>query len=132
MFASRDEAYENFASKPPLDALVPEALRLYVDHGFADTEDGMVMLKCRGEYEARTYEMGGQHDTFNRLGELTIPVLILGATPEEFGPSQFAERVAGAIPKGTYQCVDGIGHFGPLRDPELIADLVDGFLSRTA
>ena len=36
VFASRDEAYENFAGKPPLDALTPEVLRAYVDHGFAD------------------------------------------------------------------------------------------------
>jgi len=129
IFGSRDEAYANFASKPPLDALAPAALRAYVDHGFADTEDGMVMLKCPGEYEARIYEMGAQHMVFNRLGELTLPVLVLGSTPEPFGPSMIAERVAEAIPEGTYRCIDGIGHFGPLRDPKLIADEVNQFFA---
>ena len=132
VFASRDEAYDNFASKPPLDALAPEALRAYVDHGFADTEDGMVMLKCRGEYEARIYEMGAQQSVFTRLGELTLPVLVLGSTPEPFGPSMIAERVADAMPNGSYRCIEGIGHFGPLRDPGLIAAEVDGFLRELA
>ena len=56
MFGSRDEAYENFAGKPPLNVLAPDALRAYVDHGFADQPDGTVRLKCRGENEARIYE----------------------------------------------------------------------------
>lgn len=129
VFASRDEAYENFASKPPLDVLTPEALRAYVDGGFADTEDGMVMLRCQSEHEARVYEMGGEHDTFTRLDQLKLPVLVLGTTPEPFGPSAFAERVADAIPNGSYRCIEGIGHFGPLRDPALIAGLVDDFFA---
>lgn len=129
VFASRDEAYENFASKPPLDVLTPEALRAYVDDGFADTEDGMVLLRCQSKHEARVYELGGEHDTFTRLGQLTLPVLVLGATPEPFGPSAFAERVADAIPNGAYRCIEGIGHFGPLRDPGLVAGLVDEFFA---
>ena len=46
-FASRDEAFENYSSKPPFSALDPDALRAYVDHGFADEPDGTVRLKCR-------------------------------------------------------------------------------------
>src|ERR1700694_5901767 len=36
VFGSRQEAYENYASKPPLEVLDPEALRAYVDFGFED------------------------------------------------------------------------------------------------
>ncbi len=58
-FDSFDDAYANFASKPPLSILDPEALRAYVEHGFADEPDGTVELKCRPEVESEVYRMGG-------------------------------------------------------------------------
>jgi len=57
VFASRDEAYANFAAKAPLSALTPDALRAYVDHGFVDCDDGTVTLACRREDEADIYRM---------------------------------------------------------------------------
>src|SRR5215208_2473762 len=42
VFASKEEAFANFASKPPLSAFVPDALRAYVDHGLADRPQGGV------------------------------------------------------------------------------------------
>jgi pimeloyl-ACP methyl ester carboxylesterase len=51
-FASRDDAHRHYASKPPLDAVVPEALAAYVDHGFEDAPNGGMRLKCQPEHEA--------------------------------------------------------------------------------
>ena len=70
----------NMQAKPPLNVLAPEALRAYVDHGFADEPDGSVRLKCLGENEARTYEGSQTHDAFERLGEVSCPVLVLNAS----------------------------------------------------
>src|SRR5438270_3534017 len=55
VFPSRQAAYDNYASKPPLNVFTPEALQAYVDHGFDDLPDGTVRLSCRGADEAETY-----------------------------------------------------------------------------
>ncbi|NBS28513.1 MAG: alpha/beta fold hydrolase, partial [Actinobacteria bacterium] len=63
-FASFDEALANYSAKPPLNVFHPECLEAYVRHGFRETPDGDVTLKCRPEHEARTYESGGLHETW--------------------------------------------------------------------
>jgi len=39
IFASRQEAHANYASKPPLNVLDPEVLAAYVEFGFEDLAD---------------------------------------------------------------------------------------------
>lgn len=119
-FESRDAAYRNYAGKPPLDVLRPDALRLYVDEGFAEIEGG-VTLKCTPDDEAATFNGGGVHGAFERLGELRLPVTIArGAVPEP-GPGPLAAMQAAAIPGGRHVVLEGLGHFGPVQDPPLVA-----------
>ena len=122
VFPSKDAAYENYASKLPFQVLDPEALRAYVDFGFDELDDGTVRLKCRGEIEARTYEMAGGHGAVERLGELQCPVTFVcgGVTDTPFGP-EFIARLAEAVPDGRTEVFDDLGHFGPLQDPDAIA-----------
>ncbi|HYD10915.1 MAG TPA: alpha/beta hydrolase, partial [Acidimicrobiales bacterium] len=87
VFDSKDDAYANFSSKPPLSTLHPDALRAYVDHGFADEPDGTVRLKCRPESEAQVYEMGRTHGAWSRLGEVWCPVVVAaGSTTTSVTP----------------------------------------------
>ncbi len=127
VFASRQEAYENFATKPPLDVLAPGALAAYVEHGFVDTADGRVRLACDPEHEARTYETGGEHRTFDRLGEVTSPVLVVSGSPDGNPPAVVAELVAKELPKGRLSVLTDLGHFGPMQDPLAAAMLVRDF-----
>jgi pimeloyl-ACP methyl ester carboxylesterase len=122
VFPSKDAAYDNYAGKPPFQVLDPEALRAYVDHGFEELDDGTVRLKCRGEIEARTYEMAGAHGAVERLGEVTCPVVFAcGAlTDTPFGPDYLA-RLVETVPDGRIEVFDDLGHFGPLQDPDAIA-----------
>ncbi|MGZ4757554.1 MAG: alpha/beta fold hydrolase [Acidimicrobiales bacterium] len=120
-FASRDEAYANYASKLPLSALDPEALRAYVDHGFADQPDGTVTLKCRPEVESAVYRMGGLHDAFDHLGAVRCPVTIGVGEADEGGPAAFASMIVDALPQGRLAEYPDLGHFGPLEDPARIA-----------
>ena len=55
IFASREEAYERYASRPPFSAVDSDALWAYVNYGFSDHDEG-VILKCRGEIEAQVFE----------------------------------------------------------------------------
>jgi pimeloyl-ACP methyl ester carboxylesterase len=121
-FPSREEALANFSSKPPFDVLHPDALAAYVEHGFADDADGSVLLKCRPENEARTYEMGGQHRAFDHLGEMTTRVTVgVGERDAHQGPGLVAPLIATGLRHGREIVEPDLGHFGPLEDPDRVA-----------
>ena len=130
-FASRAEALAHYAARPPFDTLAPAALGAYVDHGFVDTGDGQVRLKCRPEDEAAVYESATAHDAFARLGEITCPVTVAcGAlTPGCTGDRAFAFE--DRMPAGRSEVVPGVGHFGPLERPDEVAASVRRFFARS-
>ena len=131
-FASRDEALRHYASKPPLDTLTPEARRAYVDHGFADVAEadgGGVRLKCRPEVEAVVYEMATAHDAYARLPEVTCPVMVATGSRSEGFLTEQAGRHATRLPRGAGEVLDGVGHFGPLERPEVVAGAVRRFFA---
>ena len=127
VFASRQEAYDNYAGKPPLDALTPEALRAYVDHGFLDRPDGSVELACQPEQEASVFEGGARQDAFADLGEVPCPVLVMAGAPDENPPGMIAPAIAEALADGRLHVVPGLSHFGPMQDPPAVAREVVAF-----
>lgn len=116
-FGSFEEAIANFASKPPLDALAPEALEAYVLGGFEPSADGSVHLRCLPAVEAQVYRMGTAHDTFSRLGGIEIPVTVARGAAAPGTPAQLAGSIASELPAGRLEAFDDLGHFGPLEDP---------------
>jgi pimeloyl-ACP methyl ester carboxylesterase len=119
-FASFDAAYDNYASKRPLDALHPDVLRAYVEHGFTAEPDGSVHLKCPPEIEARTFLSGPTLVEFDRLEEVRCPVTV-AAGGDGRPPAQVAPHIVAQLPRGHLRVFDSVGHFGPLQDPPLIA-----------
>jgi pimeloyl-ACP methyl ester carboxylesterase len=101
------------------------AREAYVRHGFKPTADGEVELKCLPEHEARTYETGGSSGAWEDLPNITTRVWVVSGAPAPYQPSSFAIRVAENIPNSTYVQFDTMGHFGPLEQPENIAELVE-------
>jgi len=121
-FASHDEALANYAGKPPLDQLHRDALRAYVDGGLALQSDGTVTLRCRPDTEAAVYRGAGRGGAWEALPHLDIPVAIVAGRPGEFGPVEFAPFAAEVLPNSTLITRAGLGHFGPLEDPDTMAD----------
>jgi pimeloyl-ACP methyl ester carboxylesterase len=122
-FPSYEAAIEHYASKPPLMAFEPEALRQYVLHGFAPWAEG-VTLRCDPEHEARTFEMGAFHPTWNLLADIHTPIVVVAGNVEALGPASVAERIAEQLPNATYVELAHLDHFGPMTHPREIADLV--------
>jgi pimeloyl-ACP methyl ester carboxylesterase len=127
-FASRDELVAYLASKPLFARFDPIVLGAYVDHGFTQMHDGSFELKCRPEYEARTFENGASHDGLARLGEVACPVvLVYGDAPDSFPPAM-ADEVASRLPRARLRSAVGLGHLGPFEDPPAVAaDIADAF-----
>ena len=116
-FPSREEAYENFVAKPPFSSLSAEARRAYVEHGFADEEDGSVVLRCRRQVEAEIYLRAVEGDRFARLAEVSCPVTVAcGEVTDGIRPDVGQQLVA-ALPRAELLVFDELGHFGPLEDP---------------
>lgn len=128
-FDSFDQAYDNFASKPPLNVFHPAALRAYVDHGFRQLNDGRVELKCSPEHEARTFESGNIHETWDHLGDLTVPTWLVSGKIDDMPPASLIPAIAKTIADGsriepTVVEWQDLGHFGPLQDPRRFASLL--------
>lgn len=125
LFPSIDEARANYAAKPPLDAFDPAALDAYVRYGFHPDVDGAgVRLKCEPELEARTFEAGTTQRTWELLPAITLPVVVVSGRVGDDQPSRFAADVAGALPQGRFVELSDLDHFGPMTDPQRIADFV--------
>lgn len=123
-FPSADEAYANFASKPPLSALASAALRAYVDHGFAPEPDGSVVLRCRPEVEATIYRRAVTEDRFPLLAEVACPTVVAAGGRSDAITPAIARRQVDRLPAGRLRVFDRLGHFGPLEDPGLVAEAV--------
>ena len=129
-FPSAEDAFVNFSSKPPFDDCDPAVLRLYVEAGFepvpsGDGGDGQaIRLRCRREDEAEIFASAASSGTFGRLPEVRCPVtLACGALTDAFGPT-IMEADAARLPRSTVEVLPGIGHFGPLERPEVVAESV--------
>jgi pimeloyl-ACP methyl ester carboxylesterase len=128
-FPSRREALEHYASKPPLDAVDPEALRAYVDGGFDDDGAGGVRLKCRPEDEATVYEMATAHDAYARLPDVICPVAVACGSESDGCPPARGQSYVDLLPRGHSEVLPGLGHLGPLERPDLVAASIDGFFA---
>jgi len=121
VFASREEARANYASKPPFSLLDRAALDAYVDHGFDDLDDGTVRLKCRRDDEAEVYRAGLVYDGFASLGEVRCPVVVARGERSDAITPELAAQQAQALPAGRLEAVPRLGHLGPMEDPAAVA-----------
>jgi pimeloyl-ACP methyl ester carboxylesterase len=120
-WASIEEAYEAYASKPPLNVMAPESLRAYVEYGLRDRGDGAFELKCRPEVEARTYSMAPANGAWAVLPEVTATVVVAcGENSTDIGP-KLASAIAERLPHAALEVWPDCGHFGPQQDPHACA-----------
>jgi len=130
-FATRADAFANYASKPPMNAFDPRALHAFVDYGFRDASDH-IELKCAPEHEARNFEMGAIHETWDQLKNLRVPTWVVSGAQQQGQPSGFAANIAEQIANSHFVEWQDLGHFGPMQQPERLAQLireVDGLTS---
>ena len=122
-FPSVEAAIDNYAAKPPMQSFHPDALRAYVEHGVRPSDEG-VTLKCEPEHEARTFEQGGLHRTWDLLAEIRTRVVVVAGVVEEYGPASVSARIADELPNASYLELPHLDHFAPFTHPAELAELV--------
>ena len=128
-FDSLDAAYDNYASKPPLNAFHPDALRGYVEGGFEPLPDGTVTLRTRPQWEAAIFRMTGGCPAWSVLPSVDIPVTVVVGEEMAMGPAAFAPVVVEALPNGRLVRHPELNHFGPLQDPIGLAGEVAAWIA---
>ncbi len=128
-FASEEEAFSNFASKPPMSAFDERSLGAYVHFGLKDSGDGALSLKCLPESEAKFYEGGSAHMALAGLGSIACPIrFACGGDTDSFGIG-LMKLWAAESRIASYSEMEGLGHFGPLEDPVAASSDLRTFLS---
>jgi pimeloyl-ACP methyl ester carboxylesterase len=122
-FPTRKDAYENYASKPPLDELSETSLWAYVEHGFVDQPDGTVTLACTPEDESRTFAGAGERTAWNAMDHVTCPVT-LGRGDAQGAQSPGHLEAHAEHMHAPIVTFSGLGHFGPLAEPGPVAAAV--------
>ena len=132
-FPSAEDAFVNFSAKPPFSILDPAVLLRYVEDGFetvpaTDGGDGeAIRLRCRREDEAQIYIHGFGNGAFQHLGEVGCPATFAyGTVTDSFGRRAMAAN-AELVDDGAVEAFDGLGHFGPLERPDVVAGRVGRF-----
>lgn len=123
IFPSRQDAYDNFASKPPLESLDAKALRAYVDCGFAPDQEG-VRLKCPPFVEATIYRQGLVHEGFDRLDAVRCPVTIAWGGRSLAMDRSVPRSQVEELPDAELVEFPDLGHFGPLEGLATVAGRV--------
>ena len=128
-FDSRPAALHRYAGRPPLGRMRADALAAYVEYGFRDTGAGTVTLACSPESEAATFN--NANTGVRHLEQLSVRAMIAcgGDDMANPGPAAFAGPLAQALVNGQLRPYEGLGHFGPLQDPDRIATDVVEFLT---
>ncbi len=121
-FPSRDDAFERFASGP-FGTWAPEALAAYIDHGFRSSENGWE-LKCDPEVEADFYAEGLNHDTWERVETIDVPVTLVAGEDSNTHPKPYLDALASQFRDADVVVVPGTGHLVPMEDPGSIARIV--------
>lgn len=66
----------------------------------------------------------GGLDTYDRLGSVTAPTLVLCGVEDNLTPLAMAEELAGAIPDARLEVVPDAGHFSNIENPAVVNQLL--------
>ncbi len=123
VWPSTAEMFGSFRSRPPFDTWREDILRLYVEDGTRQREDGQVELKCPPELEAKFFEAVRLADFYTALHSMRCPTLFV------WGAEGDLQRRTGAAAQSavTYSqgiTVPGATHFLPQEKPDEVVRLL--------
>lgn len=124
VFPSRQQAFENFARKPPIMSFSALSQRSYVDHCLRELPSGEVTLSCAKEDEAAIYNSMASTRTYSRLKEISVPTVISWGSNSDAFSGSYYKTIASALPSGNYEEIADVDHFGPMCVPAVFAERI--------
>lgn len=122
VFDSRRAAAENFRGRGAFANWVEEAFDGYLECGLIGDDE--VTLACSPEVEADIYRAWRDHDTWDHLGSIEVPVLLMAGELSDTITPDFAREQAGQFPRAELEIVPDTGHFLPMERPDVVAERV--------
>jgi pimeloyl-ACP methyl ester carboxylesterase len=122
VFPSRAEAADSFRDRGAFVGWDPSAFDGYIGCGLVG--DGPVALACAPEIEADIYRGSGAHATWENLGAIEVPVLLLNGADSDTITPDLARQQQQRFVKAGLETVEGAGHFLPMQMPNLVSDRV--------
>ncbi len=129
VFESAAGAFAHYRSRSLFERWPDEALRLYVEHGTFQREDGRLQLKCSGEIEGEIYANSASLDIWGALPRIEAPVLVIRGEHTEDFLGMVAESVAARLPNGRLETIPDAGHLSPMERPDAVTGLILDFLA---
>jgi pimeloyl-ACP methyl ester carboxylesterase len=62
--------------------------------------------------------MGVANGVYQRLGEVRCPTLVVCGEHTDAIPDKLGEMIVARLPAGRLEVMPGVGHFGPMQDPD--------------
>jgi len=127
-----EEMFERFKEREPFSTWQPEILRDYCDYALRPADDDEYqILACDPINEAGIYmHQEGNEDLLDMLPDITTPVTLLRAPPDEsefpnFAASPTWPELARVLPNCEEIYLPEHNHFIPMQDPELVARVIN-------
>lgn len=105
----------------------------YVASGLpAELVERVVKLAGSAQPEGYLQAYGAltESDIFPSLAKINVPALVVSGTNDPIAPARDCERVAQALPRAEYHCIQNSGHYVNLEQTGAFNRLVDDFLAR--
>jgi pimeloyl-ACP methyl ester carboxylesterase len=132
VFASRQEAYDNYRCKRAFSSWPDEWLKAYVDHGFVEGQDESVELACPPNWESLSF----MHTESNPLSWLKnsavlnqTPIHILAAEKGSTFPGISHAKIQGKLPQARIEVLPKSSHFLPMEHPGVVMERLVGLVN---
>jgi lipase len=129
-WASPQEMFERFESRPPFDTWDRDVLRDYCEYGLLKDGPGYV-LACPPEIEAGIYQNSPapESDIYAEIATICVPVHVLRAGKQVdpanvMSQSPTTPDLASYFAHATDQCLPEHTHFIPMEAPAMIAEKI--------
>jgi len=127
-FPDLQTARRRWEGRPTFAAWDRRAFDAYLEGGLR-RHDGAWVLKCTPEAEAASYVGATRHRAWDRLGEVTPPVLLIAGAHSSSHPAPFLATMAGRMPFASFVVLPGASHFVWMERPDLVAAETARFLA---
>lgn len=86
------------------------------------------LLRCSPVVVNDDYQACNRFDVMDRLGEITVPVLVVSAEEDKLTPPKYADYLQSAIPRAKRAHIADAGHIAPMEKPQAVNKAIVDFL----